>query len=153
MVPDCPGWSGIVQNHPGSSRIVWNHLELSAIVRNHPKLSEIIHYWLMFFHFWQSNFIKLFDGGLQCEFIRTFFEKFPRYQPASTEKRVCANKLFWCWKSWYVGNFSLKYLNEHVLVLPCSMDYFKISKHWFIWIIFYNQVITPRTSALHALVT
>ena len=31
------------------------------------------HYWLLCFPFWQSYFIKLFDAGLQCEFIRTFY--------------------------------------------------------------------------------
>ena len=29
--------------------------------------------WLLCFIFWQSNFIKLFDGGLQYKVIQTFF--------------------------------------------------------------------------------
>ena len=39
------------------------------------QISERIsaHYWLLSFPFWQSYFIKLFDGGLQCIFIPTFF--------------------------------------------------------------------------------
>ena len=35
------------------------------------------HYWLLCFPFWQSYFIKLFDAGLQCEFIWTFYIFFP----------------------------------------------------------------------------
>ena len=30
----------------------------------------------IFVRFWQSYFIKLFGGGLQCEFIRTFLFRF-----------------------------------------------------------------------------
>ena len=57
------------KNHPGYSResgIVWDHPGLYGIVQYRPGWSGII---------WdgQSNFIKLFDAGLQCEFIRTFF--------------------------------------------------------------------------------
>ena len=36
-------------------------------------ITRSAHYWILCFPFWQSYFIKLFDGGLQCEFIWTFF--------------------------------------------------------------------------------
>ena len=35
----------------------------------------------MSFPYWQSNFIKLFDGGLQCEFIRTFLIRREAFRP------------------------------------------------------------------------
>ena len=35
-------------------------------------LNGSAHYWLLSFLFWQSYFIKLFDGELQCKFIWTF---------------------------------------------------------------------------------
>ena len=39
-------------------------------------LNGSVHYWLWSFLFWHSYFIKLFNGGLQCEFIRTFLHDF-----------------------------------------------------------------------------
>ena len=38
-------------------------------------------YWLLCFPFWQSYFIKLFDAGLQCEFIQTFY-------PSNSNKEI-----------------------------------------------------------------
>ena len=59
--------------HPNLSKIVRTCLKWSKIVQNHPKLSKISEIF--------QNFIKLFDDGLQCEFIRTllgnhFIEQF-----------------------------------------------------------------------------
>ena len=34
------------------------------------------HCWILCFPFWQSYFIKIFEAGLQCEFIRTFLWRF-----------------------------------------------------------------------------
>ena len=43
-------------------------MESSSIVQDGPG-------WSGFIRDGQSNFIKLFDAGLQCEFIRTFFSQ------------------------------------------------------------------------------
>ena len=68
------------KNHPGLPRIIWDSPGspgLSGIIRDCTKLSSIVRDgpgWSGIIRDGQSNFIKLFDAGLQCEFIRTFFK-------------------------------------------------------------------------------
>ena len=50
-----------------SSIFLWTDPDRTGWTRTDPES----HYWLLCFNFWQSYFIKLFDGGIQCEFIRT----------------------------------------------------------------------------------
>ena len=72
------------KNHPGLPRIIWDSpgsLGLSGIIRDCTKSSSIIRDgsgWSGIIRDGQSNFIKLFDAGLQCEFIRTFFTTISR---------------------------------------------------------------------------
>ena len=59
----------------GSDRIsVWISIWIS--VRISFPIPVRISVWI-FVRFWQSYFIKLFGGGLQCEFIRTFIYENP----------------------------------------------------------------------------
>ena len=60
----------------GSDRIsVWISIWIS--VRISFPIPVRISVWI-FVRFWQSYFIKLFGGGLQCEFIRTFYKNYER---------------------------------------------------------------------------
>ena len=76
-------------------------------------LNGSAHYWLLSFLFWQSYFIKLFDGGLKCEFIRTFFS-------ISREKILLGKRCrFHC--SWKLVALSLTVLT---LILSSVIAYF-----------------------------
>ena len=90
MAWDGPEWPGMFsfkhnKNLPGLPWIIWDspaHRE-SGIVRDHLGLYEIIQYrpgWSGIIRDGQSNFIKLFDAGLQCEFIRTFLNGFKQIE-------------------------------------------------------------------------
>ena len=68
-----------------------------------PDFGPDFHFCLLCFPFWHSYFIKLFDGGLQCEFIRTYFSRFVVCGWQSFCQ--CLAKIFWTefkvWAFWF----------------------------------------------------
>ena len=64
---------------------------LMAPVGSHWLMSARIylcHYWLLCYPFWQSYFIKLFNAGLLCEFIRTFYYMYIFLSVTSEQKKT-----------------------------------------------------------------
>ena len=79
---------------------------------------------LLCFPFWQSNFIKLLDGGLQYEVIRTFFDI---YSIAGERPYSLAVSMFWflkkgwvCSQSGLIGPNHLLFTSDPLLGCPPS---------------------------------